>query len=82
MQADLDAVEPDLPGQRQSWGLADTTLEEVAVGSEVGVRLAVALALLVFDRRFWTQRPPVDATPALSTVPARQASSTAPPSLT
>ena len=33
----------DLPDQHESWGLADTTLEEVAVGSEDGVRLADAL---------------------------------------
>ena len=37
----------------------------------------VALALLVFDRGFWTRRPPVYAEPAEPTVPARHASPTA-----
>jgi membrane protease YdiL (CAAX protease family) len=38
----------------------------------------VALALLVFDRAFWTRRPPVDAAPAALISPARDASSTTP----
>ena len=33
----------ELPAQRETWGLADATLEEVAVGPAVGVRLADAL---------------------------------------
>jgi len=41
---------------------------------------AVALALLIFDRRFWTQRPPVYASPAEPTVQSRHQSPTAIPS--
>jgi hypothetical protein len=40
----------------------------------------VALALLVFDRRFWTHHPPVHASPAEPTVHSRQASPPATPS--
>ena len=39
----LTVERADLPDQRDTWGLPDTTLEEVAVGSGVGVRLADAL---------------------------------------
>ena len=38
----------------------------------------VALALLIFDRAFWTRRPPVEAGPDALIVPARNASSTTP----
>ena len=40
----------------------------------------VALALLIFDRRFWTQRPPVYAAPAEPTDQSRHESPTATPS--
>ena len=42
----------------------------------------VALALLVFDRRFWTQRPPVYAVSAEPALPARHATPSATPSQT
>jgi hypothetical protein len=37
----------DLPHQRQSWGLADATLEEVSLGSGTGVRLVDALVTAI-----------------------------------
>ena len=39
----LSVERAELPDQRDTWGLADTTLEEVAVGPRVGVRVARAL---------------------------------------
>jgi hypothetical protein len=39
----LEVERAELPHQRQSWGLADTTLEEVSLGSATGVRFTDAL---------------------------------------